>query len=78
MPLARGRRKHTMNREPGDLPYTVKMSLRKEGFFGYITQRAFLFFFSVKFKNLIIMGIVMEVNNAFIRGSFTENFSSKF
>ena len=75
MPLARGRRKHTMNREPGDLPYTVKMSLRKEGFFGYITQRAFLFFLV---SNLIIMGIVMEVNYAFIRGSFTENFSSKF
>ena len=77
MPLARGRRKQTMNREPGDLPYTVKMSLRKEGFFGYITQRAFLFF-SSKFKNLIIMGIVMEVNDAYIRGSFTENFSAKF
>ena len=54
MPLARGRRKHTMNREPGDLPYTVKMSLRKEGFFGYITQRAFLFFL---LSNLIIMRI---------------------
>ena len=50
MPLARGRRKHTMNREPGDLPYTVKMSLRKEGFFGYITQRAFLFFLVANFK----------------------------
>lgn len=40
-----GKAKHTMNREPGDLPYTVKMSLRKEGFFGYITRRAFLFFY---------------------------------
>lgn len=78
MPLARGRRKQTMNREPGDLPYTVKMSLRKEGFFGYITPKSLFYFFIIQFQNLIIMRIVMEVNYAFIRGSFRENFSSKF
>ena len=47
MPPARGRRRPSKNREPGDLPQPSKSFVDKEGFFGFMSKDSLLIFLCI-------------------------------
>ena len=69
MPPARGRRKPSKNREPGDLPQPSESFVDKEGFFGFMSKESLLIFFFNRCEFIFVNGGFYEI----IIGNATKN-----